>query len=173
MKIWQKYVLDSNIFIAAHRTYYAMDIVPGFWEKLLENARIDKICSVKQVYDELQKGKDPEDRKSPDILAQWAKNEFKPYFHDTKGEAFSMAYSKIINWASSENRYSAAATAEFASVCDSWICAYCLANHYVLATNEKKINMKSKVSIPDLCLEFGIEYVDTFEMMRRLKIQLL
>ena len=30
------YLLDSNIFIQAHRMYYPFDVVPSFWNKILE-----------------------------------------------------------------------------------------------------------------------------------------
>ena len=28
------FVLDTNVFIQAHRRYYAQDVCPGFWECL-------------------------------------------------------------------------------------------------------------------------------------------
>ncbi len=33
------FVLDSNIFIEAHRRYYAFDICPGFWDSLRSGFR--------------------------------------------------------------------------------------------------------------------------------------
>lgn len=33
-----KYLIDSNIFITAHRPLYPFDIAQGFWEQLIEKA---------------------------------------------------------------------------------------------------------------------------------------
>lgn len=46
----KKYLIDSNIFITAHRTLYPFDIAPGFWQQLIEKAAkkiiiIDKVNS--------------------------------------------------------------------------------------------------------------------------------
>ncbi|MDD3536529.1 MAG: DUF4411 family protein [Candidatus Cloacimonetes bacterium] len=166
------YVIDSNIFIAAHRSYYAMDIAPGFWQQLLRFAAAGRLCSIEQVYHEIMRGYDPKKPGAADALAIWASTSFKGYFHKTDGQDISEAYAKIIDWVSTTKHYPRAAIDEFASVCDSWLCAYALANNCVLVTNENKIAKTSKVSIPDLCLKFGIEYINVFEFMRELGIKL-
>lgn len=33
------FVLDTNVLVEAHRRYYAFDLVPGFWDALVESAR--------------------------------------------------------------------------------------------------------------------------------------
>lgn len=63
------FALDANIFIAAHRSYYAFDIAPGFWNALLELAKEGKLVSIVQVEDDLKKGYDPKDPNDYDILA--------------------------------------------------------------------------------------------------------
>lgn len=32
------FALDANVFIQAHREYYAFDVAPRFWEKLIFHA---------------------------------------------------------------------------------------------------------------------------------------
>ena len=32
----KNYLLDSNILIEAHKRYYPFDVVPGFWDVLLD-----------------------------------------------------------------------------------------------------------------------------------------
>lgn len=32
------YLLDSNVFMEAKNRYYAFDIVPGFWQALINSA---------------------------------------------------------------------------------------------------------------------------------------
>ena len=36
------FVLDTNIFIEAHRRYYAQDLCPGFWECLRYHSDAEK-----------------------------------------------------------------------------------------------------------------------------------
>ena len=43
------FVLDTNIFIEAHRRYYARDICPGFWECLIHFALAEKLQSIDRV----------------------------------------------------------------------------------------------------------------------------
>lgn len=44
-----KYLLDSNIFIQAHRMYYPFDVVPSFWNKILELSNKGIIISIDKV----------------------------------------------------------------------------------------------------------------------------
>lgn len=157
-------VLDSNIFIDAHRRYYAFDIAPGFWKKLQEKAEGGLVKSISDVYDELQKG-------SKDRLADWAKESFLEYFEKCDATQVIAAYGDIINWA--YNNYKQSAVAEFADVADSWLLAYAFANKATLVTNESKQGKTAKITIPDVCLQFGISYINVFDMLRELSIELL
>ncbi len=40
------FVLDTNIFIEAHRRYYGLDLCPGFWEALRYYARRGRVASI-------------------------------------------------------------------------------------------------------------------------------
>ncbi|MCB5272446.1 MAG: DUF4411 family protein [Candidatus Cloacimonetes bacterium] len=166
------FVLDADIFIAAHRSYYAFDIAPGFWDALLKLAKTGKIISISQVEDDLKKGHDPENQKEYDILAKWAIADFHPYFMKTDATQVIDAYTKIINWVFDSKVYPVSAKDEFASVSDSWLLAYSLANNAVLVTNENKLNVKVKVPIPIVCKHFGIEYKNTFDLLRTLQVKL-
>ncbi|WP_456325527.1 DUF4411 family protein [Desulfonauticus submarinus] len=57
-----RYCLDTNVFVQAHRTYYAMEIVPGFWDFLKREALNKNICIPKMVFEEIKEG---------DNLAKW------------------------------------------------------------------------------------------------------
>ncbi len=43
------YVMDSNVLMTAHQRYYAHDIAPGFWSKILSHAQENKVVSIVQV----------------------------------------------------------------------------------------------------------------------------
>lgn len=57
------FVMDTNVFVDAHRRYYAFDIAPGFWDKLLICAGLKQVVTIKQVLNDLKKGHDPIDKK--------------------------------------------------------------------------------------------------------------
>ncbi|NLC07460.1 MAG: DUF4411 family protein [Syntrophomonadaceae bacterium] len=49
-----KYLIDANVFMTAHRQLYPFDLAPSFWEQLVEKAsdRIVIIEEVKKRYEE-------------------------------------------------------------------------------------------------------------------------
>jgi peptidoglycan/xylan/chitin deacetylase (PgdA/CDA1 family) len=67
-------------------------------------------------------------------------------------------------------QFTAEAKAEFASVADGWVIAYAKANDLVVVTHEEYApDAKRKVPIPHVCLEFDVEYCNTYEMLKGLK----
>ena len=52
------FLLDANVLINAARHYYAFDIVPVFWDKLLIHASNGKLKSIDHVKDEINRGSD-------------------------------------------------------------------------------------------------------------------
>lgn len=65
------FVLDTNIFIEAHRRYYAQDLCPGFWECLIHYCQERRMLSIDRVRAELMEG--PNNQDAPDKLAEWVK----------------------------------------------------------------------------------------------------
>lgn len=166
------YVLDADVFIAAHRGYYAFDIAPGFWSSLVQEASLGHILSIHQVLEELNRGYNPKQPDEYDNLAIWANDKFRPYFFKTDDQLVTDAYTDIINWVYANNSYTESAKEEFARVSDSWLIAFAKANNAVLVTNENKTKKISKIPIPAICKQFNVEYINTFEMLRRLGIHL-
>lgn len=61
---------------------------------------------------------------------------------------------------------------EFASVADSWLCAYGMTYEDIIVTEEKyEPNIKIKVKIPNVCREFDIDFIRLLEFIRELKIR--
>lgn len=161
------FVLDSSVFIEAHKRYYAFDIAPTFWEKLAELAKDGKLCSIDRVKNELTK--------KDDELKQWIKNSFDSYFHSTKDDKILIAYRELMEWSSSNKQFNEEAKREFATadIADAWLIAYAKVNKCVVATEERlNIKIQRRIPIPNVCKEFKIEYVDTFQMLRQLEIRL-
>lgn len=160
-----KYLIDANIFITAHRQYYSFDIVPSFWEQLVEKAS-DKIVIIEQVKNELLKGED--------ILADWYNNECSKFtVLGIPDQKVIESYSKIINTINESVQFNQSAKDEFARVTDSWLCAYGLAWGMPIVTLEKfDADIKRKIKIPNVCEEFGIKYIDLMQFMREVNIRI-
>jgi len=50
------FILDSNVFIEAHRRYYGLDICPGFWAALKHFFEEGALFSLDKIKHELEGG---------------------------------------------------------------------------------------------------------------------
>lgn len=166
------FVMDTNVFVDAHRRYYAFDIAPGFWDKLLICAGLKQVVTIKQVLNDLKKGHDPIDKKRPDKLAIWTQDKFKPFIMETDDENVVSAYTDIVNWVHANPIYPYSSKYEFMNISDIWVIAYAKAIKATLVTGENKIKTISKIPIPAVCKQFNVEFIDTFDMLRRLEVTL-
>lgn len=158
------YLLDANVFIEAARRYYAFDLVPRFWEELIRIAREGQIESIDRVKKELERGKD--------ALAEWVKEGRFPGFASTDDTQVLQVFAEIMQWVQKQPQYFDAAKAEYADGADGWLVAYARIKSCVVVTHEVlSADIKRKVPIPNVCTAFGVPFVDTFEMMRRLGIR--
>jgi hypothetical protein len=141
-----------------------MDIVPGFWRKIVELDRRGLLISVDKVRDEMVSYND--------ALSTWITTELSAsFFKDTA--TILAQYAHMTAWAMAHPSYNTAAKAEFCDdkVADAWICAYALAHHpnMILLTHEKsEPDIKRKVKIPEVCVQFGMTYLNTIQMFRQL-----
>ena len=159
------YVLDANVFIEAARRYYAFDIVPQFWVSLVDLAMAGSVVSIDRVQTELQRGKD--------TLAQWATTDFATGFASTNDPDVKREYANMIEWVMGQNQFKDAAKAKFARDADGWLVAYARANNYVVVTHEELApDVRNKVPIPNVCHAFDVQYIDTFAMLRALRVTL-
>jgi Domain of unknown function (DUF4411) len=158
------FVLDANVFIQAHRRYYAFDLAPKFWTGLVQHAEGGQVESIDRVKSELEKGKDE--------LAAWAGGDFASAFASTDEESVIRAYGNIMNWVSQQGQFSDAAKAEFAQGADGWLVAYAQAKGHVVVTHEVlDLNVRKRVPIPNICQALRVAWVDTFAMMRELGLR--
>lgn len=114
-----KYIIDANIFITAHRQLYPFDIAPSFWDQLVEKAS-DKIIIIEEVQKELMRSKD--------LLTDWYTSQSSNFtVLRIPSQEVIESYKKIINSINENDEYKQSAKEEFASIADSWLCAYALA----------------------------------------------
>ena len=153
-------LLDSKIFIEAKNRYYGFDFCPAFWDFLDNEITKTTILTIKEVYNELSNGDDD--------LAHWIKDRkdssfFIPYDdEDTQKEFAKIAQYVVGNFSQEEAN-------KFLSVADPWLIAKAkvlgatIVTHEVLAPQNTK-----KVKIPNICVHFGVNYNNPFNMLRNL-----
>jgi len=158
------YILDADVFIEAARRYYAFDLAPKFWESLLLHATDGRIQSIDHVKKELERGNDD--------LATWATNQFSDAFASTDEDDVIKSYSEVMSWVQAQDKFSDAAKADFAAGADGWLVAYAKSKGCIVVTHEVlDPAIKRKVPIPNVCEAFGVNYHDTFEMLRQLGVR--
>lgn len=156
------FLLDSNFFIQAHRMYYPIDVVPSFWNRVIDLANKNQIISIDKVYSELAAGKDE--------LHSWCVANLSPtFFCETR--SVIAEYADLTRWAASKaTHYTQGALAEFldANEADAWLVAFAKANSNVIVTHEvSDMQTKKRIKIPDAGF-VPVECINTIEMFRRL-----
>lgn len=161
------YLLDSNVFITAHRMHYPLDIVISFWDKLEELAKAGQVISIDKVKNELFRAEDE--------LKTWCTGNLPPTFFKDSQPCIG-AYTRLVQWANSmDKQYMQRAITEFmeADNADAWLAAYALEKNCKIVTYEKSSpEIKRRIKIPEVCSTFSIPYTDPIGMLRELKVRI-
>lgn len=161
------YLLDTNIFIDAKNRYYAFDIVPSYWPKLLRAFQAGKVLTIDAVATEIEDDDD-------DFVA-W----FKANINRKNGLVWASkaditvvsCYQAVAQLVMDNQQYSDPFKGEFLSGADPWLISAAKAGNHIVATNEVMSGPTTKrVKIPDICQQMSVPYVDIFEMMRKTNI---
>ena len=154
------YVPDTNVLVAAYHHYYAPDICPGFWDSLLHHMVSGRLLIIDRVFEEII---------SPTALVEWTERATGHSYATTSTQPVVDAYRQLIDWVQDNPQFTPGARAHFARVADGWLAAYAMATGTVVVTNEVSApQSQSSVKLPDLCRQFGVPCVNTFEMLREL-----
>lgn len=155
------YLLDANVLIAAHPSYYAFNLCPGFWKAVVNGFGDGKMLSTGRVHRELIEG--------GDALTDWiAANLPGSGFIDDSTALIAREFSPLMAWVESRD-FLPAAKSSFAADADGWLVATARSRGLCLVTQEaRNPEAKRRVMIPDLSVEFGVRYCNTFEMLQAL-----
>ena len=158
----KRFVLDANVFIQAHQSYYAFDICPGFWDALVRQHEAKRLCSIDRIKDELEA--------IDDELREWSGDTAPDtFFKGTADKRVVDAYREIANWVQNEAQFNAEAKAGFLAGADGWLVAFAKAYGMAVVTHEAFApDAIKRVPIPNLCVEFKLDYCNTFEMLEEL-----
>ncbi|MCB4209224.1 DUF4411 family protein [Arthrobacter sp. UM1] len=164
------HLLDTNVFVEAHRTYLALDVAPTFWSWLTSGRAKGRIASVRRVRDELTAG-DAAGKRYP--LARWALDVSEDFWLPVTSESVS-ALRELTAWAADPARpYSQAAVSEFMDSADLHLIAQAAGAGAVVVTREKPDpQCRRRVKIPDACEPLGVTCVDTYAFLRAAGLRL-
>ena len=165
----KRYVLDASILIEASKRYYSFSVCPGFWKALIGQHENGRVFSIDRVLGELAD--------EGDQLSHWSQNTVPDtFFKKTQDQAVVQAFQESVNWVNAEPQFTPAAKAEFADLdnADGWVIAYAKSNGLIVVTHEEYApDVQKKVPMPNVCLEFNVDYVNTFEMLEDLKVKFI
>lgn len=151
------FLLDSNTLIQGKNEAYAFDLCPGFWEFLEKQHAAGRLFSIKQVGDELKRGRDE--------LAKWAKRQGAGFFLPFDTEA-AAAMADVAVWVQGRDFTDAAKTKFFRSA-DQYLVAHAKAHGHTLVSHEVlNREQKNNVKIPVVCDALGIRCVRTYDWLR-------
>jgi len=157
------FVLDADVFMSAHHDYYAPVFCPGFWDCIPLYFQSGRLISIDRVFNEIQ---------NPGDLVQWAQNAPSGLFAFSGEKPVRNAYSTIIDWVQNNSQFQPEAKSKFAAVADGWLVAYAQAHNAVVVTHERfSADAKGRVLIPNVCQQFNVPYLNTFEMLRQLDVR--
>ena len=149
--------------MSAHNDYYAPAFCPAFWDCILRYFHAGCLISIDKVFNEI---------KYPGGLVQWANNAPNGLFALSGDQAAINTYKTIMNWVQNNSQFQQAAISKFAGGADGWLIAYAHVHGAVVVTQEKlALDAQNSVPIPNVCRQFNVPYLNTFEMLRQLRVQ--
>lgn len=165
------YLLDSNIFIQAHRRHYPFDVMPSFWNAIKQLANDGIVKSIDKVKVEIvDKGNDG------DELKVWCQDNLPLNFFIETPSAI-IQYIEITSWANTPaNNYTDRAKAKFSATdyADAWLTALALNDkNYIIVTEEVSApDIIREIKIPEVCNVFGLPYINTINLLRNLGVSI-
>ncbi|WP_323885647.1 DUF4411 family protein [Aeromonas veronii] len=155
-----KYLLDANTYIQAKNLYYHMEFCPAYWDWLDLQCQNGVIGSVGMIGRELRDGDDE--------LAIWVAARPHHFINDTD-EATQTNFAKIAQTVAA-GHYNPANRDQFLAKADPWLIAKAMSIGAIVVTQEGLVNPSStKVKVPNICREFQIPCINTYDLLREIK----
>ena len=105
-------------------------------------------------------------------LSDWVKSAPGELFVSSLEPPVTEAYREIMRWVYGNQQFFDAAKDEFSRGADGWLAAYAKAYGGVVVTLEvPQPVVKRRVPLPNVCNQFDIAYIDTFQMLRDLEVR--
>lgn len=158
------YLLDANTFIEAKNRYYHMQICPAYWDWIDLQVGEGQIASIDFIQRELLDGKDQ--------LSDWVKDR-NHLFLATSDEETQAQFGKVAEGVMSLDHMKDGAREEFLDCADPWLVAKAATEpETVVVTHETyDPNIRKKIKLPNICRDFEVPYINTFELLRILEAE--
>ncbi|HCQ9143822.1 DUF4411 family protein [Klebsiella pneumoniae] len=154
----ERFLIDSNVFIAAKYFHYNFSYCKMFWDCLVQFNRKGIVYSVNSVKKELLA--------KPDEISKWVNEEIPPTFF--QDEITSMqSYGVLMNWAQTLD-VSDKAKEDFASQskADAFLIAHAMTHGFSIISHEKnQEGAKKRIMIPNAALAHGVNCLSIYEFL--------
>ena len=149
------YSLDLSALFAAFNERYPIENFPGFWRKMEELIRTDRLIMPEVAFDKALKD---------ERVKEWVSgNKLRPYLRRPIDEPIQGKVGEILK--------------EFPRLLDDrtgksgddpWVIALAMVSHNcIVVTEEKPTGAKHRPKIPDVCNEFEVPWIQLVELVQR------
>jgi hypothetical protein len=160
------YLLDANVLITAHSSYYAVDRVPEYWEWLRHMGEEGHVAISQEIYEEIKDGPDDEEK---DLLFAWLQQ-------DAHRDALLLdeeVDQGLVNTIVTTGYANDLTDEEIDKLGrDPFLLAYALAqpNDRCVVTVEvsKPTKVRANRQVPDVCNSLGLQWCDPHAMNKKL-----
>lgn len=147
-------------YIHAKNLYYSFDFCPAYWDWLDRQCAVGKIASIDMVANELIAGDDE--------LVTWVKDRSGHFLPCDDAETQSLVGE--IAQDLMQGHYNPQNRDDFLAGADPWIIAKAKIIGATVVSHESRITQQGKkVKVPNVCQQYGVECISTFELLRKLK----
>ena len=161
------YLLDANTLIDAKRDYYPIDRIPEFWDWLVFQGQQGTIKIPIEVYEEFSDTKDKDGNK--DSLATWAEREYvkRALLLEEQAEQDLVARITYGGYVANPSDDELKKIGR-----DPFLLSYALKdldNRCIVTTENSKPSRKgANRHIPDVCKDFNILCINSFQLIQEL-----
>ena len=150
-----RYLLDTNVFVEAHRVHYGFSFCPGFWDWIDQSHAAGKLFSIEAVLEEMALYKD--------ALSKWARQRAAMFLGMDDRVVSKMK--EVSAWAM--NNYRENAVDEFLTCADSYLIAHAAVLDCVVVTHEQRAGSGAfRIKVPNACDAFGVKCMRTHEVLK-------
>lgn len=159
-----KYLIDANILITGYKVHYPIDVHVSYWKAIAAQITNGNFVIVDKVKNEVQ----------DEEIVEWLKQNIDKKLYETTNDSLEQ-YGHIQKWAMKNPTFSLSQKNHFAdkNVADPFLVAKAMNYGYKVVTYENSAGKgSSKIKIPDVCEQFGVQCITINQALRELKIQL-
>ena len=161
------YLLDTNAFLEAKTRYYRFAFCPAYWDWLIRKNQDGIVFSLDKVKDEIHD-------KVPPFSTWVEKMDAQEFFLSSDGVQHHEFCATLNNWVNEHTQYEKVAKDRMLQGADLPLIVYAKMHRYTLVTQEVRApDSKTEIKIPDVCDEFGINCINTFDMLEKEQAQFI